>query len=382
MVKKNIHCFYSPILNESRLFKELNYLEENNIVTNTFIIGYWQHGLLENEICSDKRKIKRLRSLAKEFAFKIKIFKKLFLLFAILEIFIKYLYQIFKYQPNFITCHNLFLLPICVIGKLFTGSKLIYSPHELETEKAGLTGWLKKISILCEKYFIKFSNSTVVVCQPIAEWYKKKYNINNIFVIRNIPQLKYNSSEKTENIFRSKFKIPEDHLIFLYQGNLDTLRGCVELLECFKSVKPNLHIVFMGYGDLQEMIIADSKVYKNIHFHPAVPTDLILSHTSCADVGINVIPFEISLSYRLSLPNKYFEYLFSCIPVVVSNNLEYLSKEVNENNLGWVYDYNSISFSSFINSLDVKKMNINDIKRYTKYLNWNYDAEILKKVYY
>ena len=330
---KNIHCFLSPMLNESRVLKETNSLIKLGLVSEIKILGYWEPELDLKEQIDNEREINRLTSLIKKVKLQKSLLRKAIALISFLELNIKYLIHILRYKPDFISCHNLILLPVCVLGKKLTGGKLIYVPHELETEKTGLSGSLKKVSVYIERKFFKHADKTIVVCEPIAAWYRSGYNANNVYVLRTVPFNPFVDKPLVRSQkLRDEFGIPESDIIFIYQGIIDRARGCKEILDSFTNVNINRHIIMMGYGDMEDYIIEMSSKFKNIHYKPAVPIDQIIEFTSSADVGIFFLPFDISLSYRHSMPNKFFEYLMGGLPVIVSDNLEYLSDEIRKNN--------------------------------------------------
>jgi glycosyltransferase involved in cell wall biosynthesis len=80
-----------------------------------------------------------------------------------------------------------------------------------------------------------------------------------------------------------------------------------------------IHLVFMGYGPLQDLVDEAAKRFAHVHVHPAVAYEEVLDHTLSADVGlVSVKP--TCLSYLYCLPNKLFEYILAGVPVL-SNDL-------------------------------------------------------------
>ena len=47
---------------------------------------------------------------------------------------------------------------------------------------------------------------------------------------------------------RQKFNIPQESLIGMYVGLLDSGRGVKELVKTYKNFGNDFHLVFMGYG--------------------------------------------------------------------------------------------------------------------------------------
>ena len=123
-------------------------------------------------------------------------------------------------------------------------------------------------------------------------------------------------------------------------------------------------------------------VSDNIYFHEAVPMTRIIEYTSSADIGIIYVPGEICLSYQLSLPNKFFEYMLAEIPIIISDTLVYMKTLVQQFKLGWVVsDKNSLqNILSNLNKTDYnsKKRSVHE---YKKGIGWHIDEPIFDNVY-
>ena len=251
-----------------------------------------------------------------------------------------------------ISIHNLKLMPIGVILKFFFKAKVIYEPHELETETLHKRKLKKFISKIIERICIKFVDYTVVVSPSIAKWYKRTYNISMPLVVNNS---RFNQNFKKKNIFRKKFKIKKNKTIFLYNGNINKEgRGLHKLLEAFSNNEnSNNVIIFMGSGGLVKKIKAISKKNDNIFYHKPAQTRNLHFYTSSADVGICLIE-NTCLNENYCLPNKLFEYLSGGIPVVVSNLFE-LKNFIEKNRCGYVYNLENDNLNKFIKQISLKR---------------------------
>lgn len=294
-------------------------------------------------------------------------------------------YRVIKKYKNsdIIHCNDLDTLPIGVlIKKLFNKkAKIVYDAHEYEINDVPYESRYKiKIKYIVEKYLIKYADRVITVSDSIANEYVKLYNIEKPSLVLNTPP--YQTIEK-EDKFRKIFNISKEKNIFLYQGGLSLGRGIEILLDTFKEMRDDKHvIVFMGYGDLEDLIIEASKEYKNIYFHKAVAPEVLLSYTSSADFGISTIE-DRCLSYRYSLPNKIFEYLMAEIPVIVSNLYE-MGKLVRDNNIGLIAKDNTSSSLKIAieeaTKLDREELKKN-IQKIKKIYNWEEQEKILFQIY-
>jgi hypothetical protein len=281
-MKISAHIFHSPIDNESRLMKEASSLLKLKIVDKVLIFGLGKPNLDRFSIVNDKCVIYRSPIINPPyFVSKVKLFNRITAVFNFFLFHSYIMFKVFSVKPTYISCHNLILLPLSKFCKVLTGAYLIYEPHELETERTGLTGKLKIISKWIEKKFIYSADKILTVCKPIEDWYSFKYNLDNVYTLRNVPSNPYLDDKLVKsNLLRKVFNIPDEHIIFIYQGVLDPARGIVELVSLFKTTTKNKHLVLMGYGNSVEWIVENSDV--NIHFQPAVPVDKIIEYTSIA----------------------------------------------------------------------------------------------------
>src|SRR5204862_484616 len=180
-------------------------------------------------------------------------------------------------------------------------------PHELETETANNCGLRRLLSRRLERSLIRSCDSVVCVSDSIADWYAREYAISRPAVVRNIPDTRFHQAGEAQNL-RRRLHIPDGTLLFIYQGGLFRGRRVEQLIRVFESARQDRHLVFMGYGDLEELVKAAAARCGNIHFHPPVPPQEVLKHTAGADVGLIGVE-NVCLSYYYSLPNKLFEYL-------------------------------------------------------------------------
>lgn len=379
----NIHLFLSPIKNESRLEKEVSSLLSRNIVDKILVFGYWEEGLEEVECRSEKLEIHRTK-LPSDTTKRTGLLKKVYAyisLFTFLNRFIKFC-KINK--PDIISVHNPVLLPVAYFVVKRTKAKLIYVPHELEVERTGLKGILKKVTIWIEKKYIYKCDGLTVVCEPIKEWYENNYKIEGVGVVPNIPVNPfYNQSFQKKNLFREEFQIPQDEIIFIYQGVLSEARGIDDLITVFRSVNKNKHLVLMGYGEMEDELIEIANDEPNIHFKSAVPPKDIIKYSSSADVGLFFNTKEMTLSYQYSMPNKFFEYAVGRLLIVVSDNFIEQSRLIKKENLGLTVKPALKELEKTVNDLtkEIIEEKVQASEDYRKLVSWKNNEEVIEDVY-
>ena len=310
-----LHLSHTDISADARILKEMNSLALSND-------KFQLHGV---GISSDigMSKTQRLKNISLELL-ELKTKKWVMLprkirhLFSLIEFIFKLLFKSLKYRPKVIHCHDILVLPLGVLIKMFHGGQLIYDAHELESNKNGISRFTGKLIFLTEKILWPFVDGLIVVSDSIETWYKKELGVKVSEVILNSPVLGEETFSYNQNYLREKFSIPINEKVFLYIGVLTTGRGLDLILEVFKKDDISAHVVFLGYGSLKELLRDEDRSHSNIHLHDAVPHEEVVSVAKSADVGLCFIQ-NVSLSDYYCLPNKLFEYSFSEIPVLASN---------------------------------------------------------------
>jgi glycosyltransferase involved in cell wall biosynthesis len=344
----NLHIYLSPFKNESRILKETASIIRLELADEIIIVASWRSSLPLKERIDEKRKVVRFKSFFQLLPNNIiseslRFFHLIFLIF----------FRFRSSKPAFVNCHSLSVLFAGVLFKKFANSVLIYDAHELETERAGLKGIKKFFAKGLEKILIHQCDHVIVVSNSIADWYKQEYNLNEVHVVRNVPDTRTIKPEKN-SILKDKFKISSTELLFIYQGLLSKGRGVEIILNSFSKTSPDKHLVLMGYGTLESEIKSYESKFPNIHFQPAVSPHEIMSYTKGCDVGICLIE-NIGLSYYYCLPNKFFEYILSGVPVIASNFPD-MSVLINQYTCGWLIEPEEKYLTGLINQMNTKNI--------------------------
>ncbi len=310
-MKVNLHISLTPFKNESRVIKQTNSLIKHQLFDKIYILALHEEGLAINEGLSPQIQVHRIvlktRGWSKGLASQI---------IKYLELSFKILRFALKVRPKVVNIHSLTLLPLGSLIKLSSGARLVYDTHELETETDGLTGLRQTLARIVEKIFIRFANATVVVGKEILNWYVAAYKCKNVVAVLNCPN--YIEQEKTE-IIRKEFGIELNRKIILYLGGISEGRGVRYLLGAFHALTDhNYALVFIGYGDLEELVSTYSKKNEHIYLRKAVQPAEVIQYAASADIGVSIIENNC-LSYTYCLPNKLFEYTMAGIPTIVSD---------------------------------------------------------------
>lgn len=258
--------------------------------------------------------------------------------------------------------------------------KLIYDCHELESHRNGKGALMRFAIRTIEKLFISWAELVITVSPSIQEFYKRKYNLSFVALVRNLPN---EMQILHTNTLREKLGLKDNQMVFLYQGMLGKGRGIEVLLNAFDSRKTtDAVIVFMGFGALKEQIEAFAARNENIFFIPAVSYSEIPMYTGSADVGVNSVE-PTCLSYKYSLPNKLFEYIQSEIPVL-TNPLPDCIALVNEYKVGRVIPvWSADAINEVVNDVLKEDLSVYQphLKSAKKILNWEVEEQALISAY-
>jgi N-acetyl sugar amidotransferase len=353
--RRIVHVHDSPLTHASRDLREAFSAVRSGIADEVVILGRARDGLPDVERPADQIRLVRLRLHTTKLP-AIKLFAPL----KMWETRWRYARSVVRLNPDIIQCHGVATLGASVSARRrLPNARLIYDPHELETESNGLRQPLKSFRKWSERRLIASCDGVLSVCDSIADWYRDAYRIERPTVVRNIARSQ--GSRRDGRPLRRRLGIPDSELLFIYQGGLFRGRRVEQLIRVFQQVPRDRHLVFMGYGDLESLVKTAAECCPNIHFHPAVAPDDVLEHTRDADVGLTGVE-NVCLSYYYSLPNKLFEYMVAGVPFIVPPYPE-MTRLVEQYQCGWIAGEDDDSWARLIASLTAD--NVADAKAHS-----------------
>ncbi len=373
MKKKVLHISHTDIRYDSRIQKEILSLAENNYLEiftigisniNNFEKNYSKNGITNFSIKLFTRNTIPIKS----FRYTLNL----------LELFFNILKIGLNIKPKVIHCHDTLVLLPSVLLKVFLNSKLIYDAHELESNKNMQTFLLSKSTLFIEKVCWNYIDVLISVSNSIINWYLNEFGIKKNLLILNTPILKNNSLRiKANNDLRKIFDIDSESLIFIYVGDFCNGRGIDYILKVFSDKNINSNIVFLGDGLLKTKILNFSQKFENIHLHPLVSHDEVVSLIKSSDIGICFIE-NASLSDYYCLPNKLFEYVFAGLEILGSEMPE-ISSFIKKNKVGTTCKLNLQDLKRKIKNYEKNKPKKNQIN--LEEFSWKAQSEKLKNLY-
>lgn len=240
------------------------------------------------------------------------------------QVFILSIIRLIQSRADIYHASELTALPACAIVAALRQKPLIYESYELPLPRpeTSVGFWRKAAPLL--RYFLAFvlpRCASVIATSPLhAQELQHSFHLNEVCLLRNIPP--YKGVSKSDRL-RQRLGLGPDVRIALYQGYIQLDRGLDKLVHAATFLEQNVVIVLMGDGPQEllaelESLIVSENVSERIKIIPPVPYEELLEWTASADIGLNVLPRDYSLSIQKCLPNKVFEYLMAGLPVLSS----------------------------------------------------------------
>jgi glycosyltransferase involved in cell wall biosynthesis len=270
------------------------------------------------------------------------------------------------------------------IASKIRNKPIVYDSHEYFTGVPEIQNKVivKAIWTKIERTIFPKLKYILTVNHSIAKLYKREYG-KDLHVMRNIP------NPKSIELLKSKaeLQIPEDKYLVIAQGagiNID--RGIEEALEAMKFLK-NVCLLIVGNGDVVPQLkkrIQELKLERSVLFKNRMPYTQMMQYTQHADLGLT-LDKDSNINYRLSLPNKLFDYIHANTPILASK-LPEIEKIICDYDIGLFIDnYDPKHIADKIKfALENKKLNIQwkmNLKQAAIELVWKNEAKVLKDIY-
>ncbi len=209
--------------------------------------------------------------------------------------------------------------------------KLIFDAHELFPEVPELLHrpFVRKFWEMIENSIFPHLRYSYTVCDSIADYYKKKYNIN-MKVIRNIPYY--------EEYLVNKIELKYEKTI-LYQGAINVGRGLEWVIDAMPLID-NAKLLIIGDGDIKNELIKKvelANLSQRVVFIDKVLPEQLKEYTKKASIGLCLLE-NMGLSYYYALPNRIFDYIQARLPILATSFPE-ISKIVGHYNTGILIDH-------------------------------------------
>lgn len=197
-------------------------------------------------------------------------------------------------------------------ASIFRRRKRVYDAHEIFTDlKEVITRPLiHKLWTRIGNYFVPRFQAGYTIGDCYAEELNRRYGVH-YEVVRNATVLRPGEPE-TGNV-----------PYILYQGWVNEGRCFEQLIPAMKQVDAPL--IVCGEGNFYERAVALTKsnsLTDKVIFKGYVPPDQLSGYTRKAYAGVTLFD-DSSLSNRLSLANRFFDYMHAGVPQICNSYPEY-----------------------------------------------------------
>ncbi len=275
------------------------------------------------------------------------------------------------------------LLANFLASKMKRNCKLVYDSHEYFTEVPELISRPKvqNVWLRIERFIFPKLDYIYTVNDSIAKIYRDLYN-KEIKVVRNISPLWKPIGLKT----KEELGIPEDKNLIILQGaGINVDRGAEEAVEAMLNIDAVLMIV--GDGDVVPELrnrVVELNLQNKVIFFGKKPYEVMMNYTFYADIGLT-LDKATNLNYKLSLPNKVFDYMHTTT-AVVATNIKEVANVVRSNNIGEILtEFTVKNLVLTIQALFKDKERLEEYKKNcitaSKNENWENETKILAEIY-
>ncbi|NRA13328.1 MAG: glycosyltransferase [Crocinitomicaceae bacterium] len=275
------------------------------------------------------------------------------------------------------------LLANHMANKFKRKTELVYDSHEYFTEVPELINRPKVQRVWLKIERIVFPKLTKIytVNNSIANIYSDLYT-KDIKVVRNISPL-----WKPENLqSKIELEIPGNKRLIILQGagiNID--RGAEEAVEAMRQIDAVLMIV--GDGDVLPQLkerVAQLELESKVVFYGKKPYKDMMNYTYHADIGLT-LDKPTNMNYRLSLPNKVFDYMHT-ETAVVATDLKEVTHVVRTHDIGEILEEFTVDkLAETINALFADSDRLAKYKANcliaAKVENWENETKVLATIY-
>jgi glycosyltransferase involved in cell wall biosynthesis len=291
------------------------------------------------------------------------------------------------HHADILVSNDLDTLPANFLAAKIKKIPLVYDSHEYFTGVPELTNRpkIQRIWKKIESYCLPKVDYAITVNESIAKLFKEEYN-KDFDVVRNVPLITKPFLSERENL-RRELGLPLNKKILILQGagiNID--RGAEELVAAM-SYLPDYLLLIVGGGDVigdLRKIVSEKNLKERVLFIAKQPIEILRKYTAASNLGVTLDKAN-NINYKLSLPNKLFDYIHAGVPVL-SSELPELKRIIVGYDIGKISpDHDPKNISKVIDEMfsseeQIKKWEANTVIA-AKELNWDKEKERLLSIF-
>jgi len=264
----------------------------------------------------------------------------------------------------------------CYYAALFRNKNIVFDAHEIFHEVPELINkplkkriWKKISSIYYPKIKSKYT-----VNKSLQQFFLKEFD-TDFKVIRNVPNL--------SNLNGTSPKLKYKTLVYL--GVLNKGRGIELAIESLVYLT-DYKLKLIGEGDITDSLKALSKklnLDSRVEFLGYLKPSLINKELSGSSIGLNLLISE-SENYKLSLANKFFDYIHIGLPSINMDYPEYQNINRTHKVAILVNEYSSLKLVDAVHKLekqDTYTFLQNNCLNARNEFNWDIESQKLIEIF-
>ncbi len=215
-----------------------------------------------------------------------------------------------RLRPDLVHANDHNTMPAAVAARLL-GARVVYDSHELWADRNGRIE-SRRALIALEALWVRLAHATITTSPGYADVLARRYRVPRPRLVRNVTSAEARVGRAVEHGFDP---------LAVYIGAVTRHRGLEQAIEALAHVT-DLRLVFIGpraHGYATELLalahrhgVADRLELRG----PLRPEDIPEALAALRPAfGLALIQ-PACLSYRLSLPNKLYEYALGGVPVL------------------------------------------------------------------
>ena len=184
-----------------------------------------------------------------------------------------------------------------------------------------------------------------VVTESLREYFKARYSIDDnrpFFIVpcaTNGEEFNREKYLKDRKKYRGKYHIDKDEVVFIYSGGISPWQCVSETIELYIKIanfverKTRLLVFSHNKDAIIKMADGDERIQIDSY-----SPDELAHALSAGDYAFLLRANNIT--NNVAFPNKFLEYVQSGMRIITTPYVKEIAKQVKENNLGFIYDFN------------------------------------------
>ena len=202
------------------------------------------------------------------------------------------------------------------------GTKFAYDAEDLHAgetpDNKNGTKQKKRIGLIESRYVSRCAYVSAV-STLVADELVKRYNISSPITVHNV----FSWGERAKIDGQIKDRKGNAISLYWYSQVIGEDRGIQDVIRAAGLLKGSAQIHLRGYlsQEIKNKFLAlaqETRVEKNLYFHPPVPPAELLSRAAEHDIGL-ALEQPNSLNHQLTVSNKLFIYLLAGLAVAATN---------------------------------------------------------------